>query len=51
MDVPLTLRHISIPFSEHVLTQTLYIGATVSYYGRMYPNLEPEEQLVVVVGI
>ena len=50
LDIPLTLKYIAIPFGENTLKQSLYIGATVSYKGVLYPSLEPEEQRVLVVG-
>jgi len=43
------LKHVSIPFDYDDM-RMLYFGATVSYKGNSLPNLEPEEQLVLVVG-
>ena len=46
----LTLKYISIPFAKSVPTYTVHIGATVSYKGKPYPAVAPQEQLLLVVG-
>jgi len=50
MDFALTLNHLSVPFAKNTPTYTLHIGATVTYDGQLLANIEPDEQLLLVVG-
>ena len=50
IDIPLTLKHMAIAFTKNTPTHQLYFGASISYKGELQPQLEPEEQRVLVVG-
>jgi len=48
--IPLTKKHLAIPFARDVQSRTMHIGATVSFNGAVMPGLKAKEQTVVVIG-